>query len=208
MRSRLKSAIRWILSSNGVLFTLILGIFVNFFSSYLQDLTQRQRYLELLQLEVTNHAIDSETLMNRYDEFGELNLVRPYHTDVYLVGLQNGYILSLPPATISSLNAYYTILIPSYNVMIEEVNNRNQIYADAYQACLIESIVRPAVDCTEEESLKKNALSIYSETADSVAAEVNKSSNEILDTFRPAQDRMRSPLLRLLMGSQSLEALK
>ena len=92
---RMKNLLSKFFNKNGLIVTLLLGLIVSVVASRIENLIQKQRYLELLQIEIrTNYLTALRTINATASELSTQTF--PYFsTAVYEAGLESGYILTI-----------------------------------------------------------------------------------------------------------------
>ncbi|RJR28425.1 hypothetical protein C4564_05585, partial [Candidatus Microgenomates bacterium] len=109
-----KIFIRWIFTSRGLIIVLLSGILVSLISSRLEDLVKRQRYLELLQLEIRNHVNKSNILSKTYiDNSGDLYNKEYIPDQFYQAAVNSGYLSSVDPEMLLKIVVYYSLVSDS-----------------------------------------------------------------------------------------------
>ena len=172
---------------------------------YVQETFQRQRYLELLELELRQNYIEAGQVMQIYNKSGILLNHTPYSSKVYEAGLQSGYILTLEPVILSSITAYYNTYLPKINDLDTQSWQIMQTYNIEWQKCLIRLIAinKLSDDCTTEEKMKDAAIKTFSKYLAQTAQDMQKNTLEI--KFNPTQERLNNPFLSFLMGQKRLK---
>lgn len=205
------SIIKKIFSTNGIILTFIIGMFINVGTNYIQDRIERQRYFELLQYEITGHVMLVNNIVKEYGENGFLSNSLPYNNEVYKAGLSNGYLLSLPSKQLVSIISYYETIIPLINSMDNDIRSSINKFFYTWTECIysdLDSTEKDWTTCTNKQTDFKVAREAYSEKIYKSSLLVNDHANKILDNYNPTRDRLHSPILNTLMGNDSLPIMK
>lgn len=205
---KLPNILKWFLSLNGLVFTILVGILINSSSNFIQDKIQRQRYLELLQLELRMNHSNAVTEINNFNDTGIIYNHVPYQTAVYQSGLQTGYILTLNPDILGELYILYSGYLPKLNQIADhQVQIRNK-YMEDWEHCIIDTSSRnldTKKTCELQEQLLKSVDKTYSGLTKDTAVAMEKTLWDISVKFNPTQERLKSPILRFFMGDHRLK---
>ncbi|MDD3678961.1 MAG: hypothetical protein PHT36_01820 [Patescibacteria group bacterium] len=192
---------------NGLIFGAIFSLVVNIITIQIQKSIQKQRIYEALENEILTNSIMAAAIMNENDRAIKDSVAPDYYhpsatynNDVW--GSQEAlkYIVQLDPDLQAELFSYY-------NPFILQVNETGQkdilLTNDALKNCY-----------TEYESLnnlKKSACQRtyynFLENESDTASSVHDWSEELLEKFHPTKDRLKNPILRLIMGKKAIGAL-
>lgn len=202
IRDTLKKAF----SVNGVLVTLFILILAALLSFIIQDKIQRQRYLELLELEIRNNELIAGNEIKEYNQKGVILVHTPYSISTFEAGLQSGYILTLDPNTLNSLYSLY-VAIPKFNSVLDHANGIIQNYFTQYEKCIADSIigtVSPS-QCQNYKLAYDSIQKTYSGIMKNIDVILEKDLADTSLKFNPTQNRLKSPLLLFFMGNQRLK---
>jgi len=206
-KRRIQGIRKLIISPNGILITFILGIFINVVSNRVQDIVERQRYLEILQYELTQIGLSTYFEIKEFNDSGLILAHKDYPTVVYEAGLNNGYLLTVNQEQLVKITSFY-----NYLYGVSALSSRYDAEMDEYQigvdSCLITTPLTQTDICGKETSDRDMAQKYYSTLMVNVSKGISEKAVDILNEFRPVQRRLGSPLLRLLMGTNTMEILK
>src|SRR5579872_48117 len=113
----IRNMLRWFLSGEGAIVTLTLLVIAGIVGYLIQDAIQRQRYLELLELELRGNYNNANIEIKMVNNHQYLYSHIPIHTEVYYAGLQQGYLITLDPQTQGQLYALYTGYFVNMNTL-------------------------------------------------------------------------------------------
>ncbi|HCS78573.1 TPA: hypothetical protein DIV55_02415 [Patescibacteria group bacterium] len=193
-------------TSRGLIVVLLSGIFVSIISSRLEDTVRRQRYLELLQLEIRNHVINSNILSQMYkDNNGDLYSKQYIPDQFYRAVVNSGYLTSVDPDVFLKIVVYYNLVNDSNDSLRRSYLNLDKIYTDI-EICEYEATnSAEMVSCAEQKDIFDKAQKSISSQQISVWGNLQKFIyDKELNKFNPTQERKNSLILRLLMGSEAL----
>ncbi|MEK7622127.1 MAG: hypothetical protein AAB415_03020 [Patescibacteria group bacterium] len=204
----MKNLLSKFFNKNGLIVTLLLGLIVSVVASRIENLIQKQRYLELLQIEIrTNYLTALRTINATASELSTQTF--PYFsTAVYEAGLESGYILTISPLLQSQIMSIYNPFLQETNHFVKQQSMIVEEYNRGWQKCVFEQTLEsndPSSFCAKEKQLKEFADQVItSELKQYISTSVEKELQEISNKFNPTQNRLKSPLLRLLMGTEVL----
>lgn len=204
---RLISFFRWFFTSRGLIVLLLSGSMVNLTANYAEDMVKRQRYLELLQYEITWHIsfasrLSKENSENNYSDFNKHFIPSKF----YQSALNSGYLISTDPVLFLEITTYYE-LVNLANQRLErqyehyDQLNKNWVICE-YSATTSASLI----SCDEHKKILDKAQMFISEREKTIWNGTIRwiYESQIDKKFHPTQDRLTSPILRLLMGSNSI----
>ena len=208
----LKKIIAFIFSSNGIIITLFIGILINFISNQISDITSRQRYLELLQMEIRYHVVRSNAIGDEYERSGTLYNEAFASDDIYKAGLESGYLLEIDPDILSQIVVYYTA-VPIVNSWLSEFHGIIKESKTKWFECMNANHIEypeglSTAVCSRERSDYEWVLRTYSVEIASSWNYLVQSSPNFINEFNPTEDRIGSPILRMIMGGEALGLLK
>lgn len=196
--------IRKVFSKNGLIITLLIGSLISLGSFKIEDLIRRQRYLELLQLETRMNYLTASNIAQQVSNQGLITNSDVFSTDVFKAGLESGYILTIPLYLQSEIYSVYTKYIPEINQIINHQSEVINQYTFAWEKCVLEQSFDQNLSCEKEKQILNLAEVTYSKMLADTAKEVEQNLKNLSDNFKPTQDRFKSPLLLLFMGSETL----
>jgi len=190
----------------GLIFGAIFSLVVNILTVHVQEIVQKQRVLEALENEVVSNAILSnfviEDNLKRIEEGEPPNYYhtpRRYAREVWGTSEALKYIVQLDPEVQMKVTTYYAVTVDRHNEMIEkDVSLAEQKLSNCY--------FNEGLNKIESEECKKWYHFFLKMEADTAMA-VGEKSFDTLEIFHPTQDRLNSPLLRLLMGGKAVRIL-
>lgn len=201
----IRNRLKWFFSVDGVVVTLFVLIVAALGAFIIQDRIQRQRYLELLELEIRENMLKIQSETKFYHDSGVIYNHTPYSTDVYQAGLQSGYLLTIDPNVQAQLFALYDAYIPAMNKIENRQDEIMYSYSNNWEHCVVDnSQTNDGKDhCAKEKALKDYAFKTYSKFLNDEASQVAGIIEKI--NFNPTQERLHSFLLRFLMGDKRLK---
>lgn len=209
---RLKPSIwiKRIFGTNGLILTLLLGILINTTSTLIQEKINKQKYFELLQWEITSHMLYAGRVFTTFNQDGIIYNPQPYQDIVYKSGLNNGYLFDLSPDMISKITSYYDVIVNGINNLDDIAVSSMTDFRKEWMSCIftLKTEPRNGEKCDHLKIKAEEADKIYSEQLFKSASQVYENNTPLLKEFRPAAERMNSPLLRFFMGSRSIEIMK
>ncbi len=200
----IRSILKWFFSVDGAIVTLVILIIGGFGAYVIQDTIQRQRYLELLELELRNNQIAANIEVETFNKNGVIQYHVPYSSDVYKAGLQSGYLLTIDPTTQGELYTFYNIYLPKINQIDSHLTNTIADYSQKWEDCIINNLlINNKNACENETKLKDQVEKSYSGIMKNDAIGMWQTINKI--QFNPTEQRLHSPLLKLFMGDKRLK---
>lgn len=203
------SLFKWVVGRDGLLFILVSGIFVNLLSNQLQDVIQRQRYLEMLEIELKSEIINFNSISESYlKNDGKLTL-KPYFSDnIYKAGFENGYILSIEPKTLSKLISYYGV-VPKYNDLLKANYDMVDKFQSEWEDCIFSIPEQKYSNCDNQKKKLDESVKFYSKSSMDIWVSATETGvKDLFDNFNPTAERRNNYFMRFLMGDESLEFLK
>lgn len=200
--------LKWFLSVNGLVFAILMGIIINSSSNVIQDKIQRQRYLELLQLEMRMNHNQAKTDIQQFEKDGVILIRRSFRSEVFDSGLQSGYLLSIDPKVLAGIYVLYTTYLPSVNNLVEHQSGIIEDYLTVWEKCVFDLDLPKSIgksNCDDEKRVFKAVEKFYSESIYNHIKQAEKSLWDTSIKFNPTQDRLNSPILRLFMGTDRLK---
>lgn len=198
---------RSIFSINGLIATILIGIFISLFSFIIQDQIQRQRYLELLELEIRQNYSATVIEINNYNKTGIIQNHTPYSDEVFKAGLQSGYLLTVDPQVLGQIYLFYNLYLPKMNNLISKESLVIDNYQNAWEKCVDDNYYVPK-NCSQEKNVAEMIQKQYSKYMYDGDMALSKILYDLGLKFNPTKDRLNSPVLRLFMGTQSLGSQK
>jgi hypothetical protein len=201
----IRSILKWFFSVDGAVITLFLLIIAALGAFVIQDSIQRQRYLELLELEIRSDQIQANSEIQAFNTKGSIYIHTPYKTKVYDAGLQSGYILTLDPSIQSQLFVLYNVSIPGENKLADHAQEIMDYYYNNWEHCIIDSLdtINKTNLCSREKTQMDFTDKTYSKFLKDDATSLINTITKI--KFNPTQERLHSLLLRLFMGDKRLK---
>lgn len=196
--------IKKVFTKNGLIITLLIGSLVSLISFKIEDQVKRQRYLELLQIEIRMNYLTASDIARKLSNQGSINNFNVFSSDVFKAGLESGYILTIPQHLQSEMYAIYTVGIPEINNIIYHQTTLIEQVEYEWELCILDQALNPSLSCEKKKMLRDIAEHTYSQLRADVASHLERQLQNLSDDFNPAQERLDSPLLRLLMGGQIL----
>lgn len=207
--------IRWFKSKiklNGFIGGLIFGAFfsllVNVATFYVSDAVAKQRALESIENEITSNNILANVIVNQNNKSignNDLpNLFYSYHR--YTESVWNNpstlsYIEQLDPIIQAQISTYYQYVITGSNAQIDKLE---LLSGSILQKCFTYTI--PLDTQTDKACRLMNGAFLNMES--NSALSVSSTGLKLINIFHPTRDRLKNPLLRLLMGGNAIGALK
>lgn len=202
--ARFPYLIRKIFNKNGLIITLLIGSLISLVSFKIEDLIRRQRYLELLQVETRMNYLTASNIAKQLSNQGLITNYNVFSTDVFKAGLESGYILTIPLNLQSEIFSVNTKYIPEINQITNHQSEIINQYAFVWEKCVLEQSFDQSLSCEKEKQILNLAEGTYSKLLADTAKEVEKNLKNLSDNFKPTQDRLKSPLLLLFMGKETL----
>ncbi len=207
----IRKMLRWFLSGEGAIVTLSLLVLAAIIGFLIQDAIQKQRYLELLQLELRANYNTATNEIKNVNNHQYLYFHVPFHAEVYNAGLQQGYIITLNPNTQAQLYSFYNTFLPAENVLTQRDMDIINEYETKWEQCIIDNnqlVIKSSPLCDSEHSTYLTVQQTYSEFI--ARSEVNVWQNISKINFNPTEDRLHPKnlaglILRLLLGPDSLK---
>lgn len=192
----------------GLVFGALFSFVVNIFTIQIQERITKQRILEAVEYEIYSNLsqakfindASTKTIVNK-------ELPNPFYTyqqysrDLWVQSTEPlQYIAQLPADIQAQIQVYYTVTIPRLNEMIGKTEKYSEsALVDCYP-----------LDGFNNKSTEEKCRYVYYQLMDNTAKTAEQVANDsfkVLDKFHPTQDRLNSPLLRLLMGSDAVRVL-
>lgn len=211
MRKVFIRAFRFLFTSNGLLFAIGLGLFINIVSDRIDEKLSHQRYEELLQLELRQNLQRSASVFDSYLNDNEVRLDYRISNDVYIAGLNNGYLLEIDEEYLASILSLYSI-IPSFNMLIDSEYEYRQSTNQKLNECLglwgteINLDIADENDkrCDVEMEATRVAMKSTSEALLDYWDTYYEISKDLTFQYTPTNKRLESPWMKLFMGAESL----
>lgn len=193
---------------NGLIFGAIFSLIVNVVTIQMQESIQKQRIYEALENEILTNSITASTIIEENNKIiKEDSLPDYYHPSaVYNNDVWNSqealkYIVQLDPELQAEIFSYYN----PYLIQVNEINQKDILLTnDDLRFCYSDY---EALTSLEKQKCKRVYYE-FLENESTTASGVFDWSEELLAKFQPTKDRLKNPLLRLIMGSRAIEALK
>jgi hypothetical protein len=206
----IRGVLQWFFSINGVIVTLTILIFASLITFIIQDQVQRQRYLELLQLELNNNTISANLEIKSVVNKKYLFSHNPIAMEVYNAGLQQGYLLTIDPKVLSQLYSLYHAYFPGMNTLMNHDMDIINNYELDWEKCEDNDIANNIIEdqCAQEH---EEYLAIQKQYSMYIAQDDVLIAKQISQVkFNPTEERLhpKTPIgfiLRVLMGDQSLK---
>jgi len=193
----------------GLIVGSIFSLLVNVMTIQVQEMVQRQRVLEAIENEIFHNVVKSNLVMEEYNRSKEDEELLPnyfYTFTPYSSELMSQspemlqYTAQIDPDIQIKINTYYRSVLRSTNDMLEKLS---QLAKDELSECYFKY-----EDLSEKEIEKCTILNSWFLNAEVRQAKViNDRSLSVLSYFHPTLDRLNNPVLRTLMGTESIKAL-
>jgi hypothetical protein len=211
-----RSFIRWLFSANGITITLLLGVFINLFSDQVSRVIAIQRYKELLSYEMRSNTLQFGQVQKAMNNQGNYTLEIYIHDEVYKSGIDSGYIFDIETNMLSEILALYSIT-PAMNSILKVEYDQMRNAWSQWINCL--NLWSADVDvgsansnensrCEFEQAFYEHTLQTSSKNIYSFWENYYDETASTSAKFNPTQTRLNSPILKFLMGVESLEFLK
>ena len=204
---KLSLILKWFLSVNGLVFAILMGILINSSSNMIQDTIQKQRYLELLQLEMRMNHGKAKRYIEEFLKNGVISIHTPFRREVFDSGLQSGYLLTIEPKVLADIYVLYTTYLPGLNNLVGHQFGIIEDYLTVWEKCIFDLSLPKSIgknNCDDENRVFKDVEKVYSKSIFNNIKQGEKSLWSTSINFNPTQDRLRSPMLRLFMGTDRL----
>lgn len=195
----------------GILVGALFSLIVNVITVQVQEVVDRQKYLEALEHEIMGHYIQSmgkgESILDLRENNQDANpysFISRYDTSVWESGNASGYIYDLEPNIQSKVEGYYPYMVFPANRMLDRAEDAVNNLEEDYVRCILEE----RTDCVVLRKAFDNSANYYEETQLTAVQMVNNSSYELMNEFHPTQDRLDSFVLRIFMGDHAQEILR
>lgn len=191
----------------GLIFGAIFSLFVNVFTVQLQEAIYKQRVLESVESEIVSNLLFTKNVFEfNLEEIKEnkqpnyYHISQKYSKNVWENSEALKYVIELDPNTQVQLTTYYDYTVSKNNEFLEK---DDELSREKLSNCYFNEGLN--------ELEKKDCVEWYYQFLQneiSSAESVFNGTLDILEVFHPTQDRLNSPLLRLLMGSEVVEIMK
>lgn len=193
---------------SGLILGAIFSLVVNIISMQAQGKVEKQRILEAIENEVASNMIQaSNVIKGNLKEIKDNKGVNFFHNyqkysrDLWEQSSEPiQYVAQLKPLIQSEISVYYTIVIPMNNEMQVKLNQLADIQ---YMNCASD-FDNLKLSKEIHKQCDDNYYNLLRMEATGGAKYIFDTSNELLNKFHPTQDRLNSPVLRFLMGSESM----
>jgi len=208
-KNKFKDLIRWFLTSRTSLVLLLAGVVVSIATSHMEDMVKRQRYLELLEYEIETHLAEAKNLPEQYNESTDFNkhyIPNKFYQSV----LNSGYLISIEPQLFLEITTYYELVNLANQRLQRNYDYHDQIEND-WVLCGYNATSSATLEsCDEKKQILDKANNYIPEREKNIWNGTVKwiYDYEINKKFHPTQDRLDSPLLKLLMGNKALQDFK
>lgn len=192
----------------GLIFGAIFSLFVNIITVQIQESINQQLYLEALENEIASHLIQAKVSVQEADKAlreqrrpNFYNSAEPYETRVWNNSDGLRYIVKLHPKVQGEISAYYSYIIRGNNsTILKEESLINIRLKDCYFDFVKLTKDRQGECIQEYQSHLLRKVSSFDQ--------VFKHANNALTIFHPTSDRLRNPLMRILIGDKAIEILQ
>lgn len=208
--SFLKKFFYYLFSLNGLVVTLLIGISISLISSKIDEIVERQRYLELLELEIRLNQSEYKTILNSYQSDKVIYTDVFINDSVYKAGLEKGYVLTIDNSVLPKVVALYGT-INTYNKILEDNYNRKRYFQEQFEQCIFSKLYHEQENkelCKKEQASYIEAQRFYSEEILKIWEGFAETSNDTANSFNPTKERLNSTLLNLLITDKPLEIQK
>lgn len=195
---------------SGLILGAIFSLLVNVMSMQLQTIVEKQRILEALENEIAANYIqavsDTDNALNERKNQKNANIFTLTHRfflrDLWEQSTDaRQYVAQLDQKQQRQINAYYNYLIPITNLYVE---TSNEINIKFMERCFDPN---EEITVVEQQSCNEMYYSLLTGNASNLSYKVALESYNVLEAFHPTKDRLNSPLLRFLIGSESIRIL-
>lgn len=189
----------------GLIFGAIFSLIVNVLTVQLQEMIQRQRILEAVENEITNNTLRANSIAqqehNTKESYNPFYTIQRYSKDIWGQSSEPlQYISQLDQQTQIIISNYYSTTVPLTNAMLDRLE---RVTDEKLENCITydaTSFVKDNEECKTWNNLRL-------ELEKSTAVEMANQGLEVMNKFHPTKDRLNSPLLKLILGSQSTRIL-
>lgn len=199
----------------GALFSLV----VNVVTVRIQEEVGKQRALEAVEREITFHTIVAKNLVQAELAASDIEdsellgqefvIGTRYDTKIWDSNMATPYIFELDPSIASQIETYYSVIIGNTNRLM---GNNEEVYKELGRECSYpfqyqQGIQGSVLDfdfiesCNEVQRKALSAQNLYTDL-------VFENANAILEDFHPAQDRIDSWWMSILLGDKAYEIVK
>lgn len=192
---------------SGLIFGAVFSLVVNIITVQIQDIVQKQRVLEALEYEIFNNAAQAEAtikadarIADKEEKVDYYHNFLKYSDKVWNSSEFLKYGLSLDPKVQAQIHTYYEVTVNFNN---ELLNKNDKLMENQLGGCYLNdgALKQPSdLQCIQ-------SFNYFFILEVQSAKRVFDQSLSILRIFHPTKDRMQNPVLKLLMGNQSLGAL-
>lgn len=199
---------RWDNFIGGLIFGAFFSLFVNLITIQVQETINQELYLEALENEIASHLIQTSVSVQQADDnLRKGNRPNYYNTELPFItrvwdssdGLR--YIVKLNPTVQANITTYYSYIIRANNTSL---NKEEEFTNIRLKDCYVDfnKLTKPKQD----ECMREYQAHIFRNV--SSYKQVHEHASKLLDVFHPTKNRLKDPILRLLIGSDSVEFLK
>lgn len=199
----------------GLIFGAIFSLVVNIATVQLQETITKQRYYEAIEQEMITHYLKASNVidLNRKLINGEIketfltSYPYTYSQTFWDEGDAIAYIQQLDPIAQGRITTYYSTTVDFANVFI---NQYRQTYLDLdsdYQKCSYIEVSK-STSCTGLKNARDAAYRSFESAQYGAAKQLYNTYLDARQVFHPTQDRLESPILRILMGEKAMPILK
>lgn len=191
----------------GIIFGAIFSLAVNMVTVQVQEMIQKQRILESIELEIMNNYLQANNVAEQNTKKivdkvkpNVFHVYSPYFNDIMTQSTEPlQYLAQIDPSVQAHVITYYSTIVLRLNEMM---NKLNSISEKEMEKCF--GFYQIGDKEENECSLAYYSfLDIEADTADSMA----EHSLNVLDVFHPTSDRLNNPILRIFMGDKSVRFL-
>lgn len=194
---------------SGLIIGAIFSLLVNLISMQVQGLVDKQRVLEAIENEIISNSIHANGLAStaltqrkNKEKANIFLLPQKFSRDLWEQSIEPiQYVAQLNSKQQILINSYYTFTVPFNNQMIDLSNKQ---FIDSNKECFDFNKILSKV---AQQECNENYYSFLDNIALYPGKMTGQAGFEVLDDFHPTQDRLKSPLLRFLMGSESMKVL-
>lgn len=194
---------------SGLILGAIFSLVVNVISMQVQGKVEKQRILEAIENEIyQNNVLANDNVTQAINQrknkinASSYTIARKFSRDIWEQSVEPlEYVAQLKSNMQIEINAYYNIAIPASNQLIETLNSE---YIGNMKNCFDDYIKKTEEEqnlCNDKQYFYLDSVALYPSRL------VYDQAIKILEIFHPTQDRLNSPILRFLMGSESMRVL-
>jgi hypothetical protein len=194
----------------GTIFGAVFSLIVNIVTVQVQEYIQKQRILEAIENEIVTNMLQASDILTYNIDIQQNNkginnfhTFKKYYRDLWEQSTEPlQYIAQLEQDPQIKLNTYYAVTIPYENLLQDKLNKMSdKLFDDCF-----DKYGKNVIKDNSDECNKEYYLLLELESRSTVKA-IYDESIAVLKIFHPTTDRLKSPILRFLMGTKSMRIL-